>query len=409
MNMVSRLLTIANEYGTPVYAYDLDALQEKINSLHSALHPSVKLFYAAKANTNIEILKWFHKKVDGLDISSGGEFRQAVLAGYDPMMFSFAGPGKTETELYRAISTGCGSISVESYDELMFILQICKINNYKANVLIRINSQKKINKFAIKMGGKPSAFGIDQDQVYSILHIIKENLSFINFKGFHIYSGTQCLDAQSLADYYQSTLELIEKIITDVEIAAPQIINLGGGMGVDYFGNEKLDEIETINGLNKSISEYENKIGTTKFILELGRYLMAPVGYYLISVLVQKQSFGKEFIILDGGMNHNLAAAGHLGQILKKNYLILNLSNPEGMHKTYNLSGPLCTPLDTLATQISLPEIKLGDVLAIQNSGAYGYTASPLLFLGHPTPKEVVFTKEETRLVRKSFNLEDFN
>lgn len=406
--MACDLQKIAEQCGAPAYVYDLDIVHARISRLNAGLDPAIALYYAAKANPNLEILKWMRDKVKGLDISSGGEFTQSVLAGYNPQQFSFAGPGKSERELTLAIVEGCGSINVESLDELTQIVAIAKAEQKQANILLRINPLHLINKFAIKMGGKSSAFGFDEEQLAQVVAFVKNNAEFLNWRGFHVYSGTQCLDAASLVEYYTTTLQLIENIAKPFAVS-PTLINLGGGMGIDYFSGGALDEQTVLAGLNAAVKDYTARYPQTKFILELGRYIIGPAGYYLAPVVAVKESRGRAFAVLDGGMHHNLAAAGHLGQIIKKNYHVTNETNPHGAVRTYDIAGCLCTPLDTLATNAAVPEIRRGDILAFHMSGAYGYTSSPLFFLGHPTPLEIACERGVARVIREPRTLQDLN
>jgi diaminopimelate decarboxylase len=380
----------------PCYVYDLAEILARISLLKNNLPENVRLYYAVKANSNLPLLKALRDKIDGLDISSGGELEQAALAGYAPQNFSFAGPGKTDAELELALNSGCGSLSAESFDDLARIENIAQKLGKTAFVSLRVNPAGLVEKFALKMGGKPTQFGIDEEELEKLPELKQAKII-----GLHVYAGTQCLDAPALAENLQNIFKLAKKI------GAPlRQINIGGGLGVDYYaGQEPLDAATFCQDLSREAKKWPQ----TKIILELGRYLVAPAGDYLCRVINIKKSRGKTFVIVDGGLHQNISATGNLGQVIRKNYKITNLTNPQGETQTVEISGCLCTPLDALAVNIELPAPRQGDVLCVRNSGAYGYTASPLLFLGHPTPPEYLLQDEKIALIRGSRRLVEFN
>ena len=162
--------------------------------------------------------------------------------------------------------------------------------------------------------------------------------------------------------------------------------------------------------MNELLKDFEKKTRQSpEYILELGRYLVAEAGYYLTKIVNKKTSRGATYYILDGGMHHNLAAAGHLGQIIKKNFQVKNISRAKGPLIKVNLAGPLCTPLDTMAQNLELPGSELGDIIVFLNSGAYAFSSSPLLFLSHETPAEILHHDGELEVIRRSFGVTSFN
>ncbi|MDR2429210.1 MAG: pyridoxal-dependent decarboxylase, exosortase A system-associated [Candidatus Margulisbacteria bacterium] len=380
----------------PCYVYNLTEILARVDLLKNNLPENVRLYYAVKANSNLHLLKALRDKVDGLDISSGGEFEQAVLAGYAPQTFSFAGPGKTDTELELAVNSGCGSLSAESLDDLARVESVARKLGKTAFVSLRVNPAGLVEKFALKMGGKPTQFGIDEEALENLPELKQTQII-----GLHVYAGTQCLDAAALAENLQNIFKLAKKA------GAPlRQINIGGGFGVDYYAGQEPLDIATVC---QDLSREAKKWPQTKIILELGRYLVAAAGDYLCPVVNIKKSRGKTFVIVDGGLHQNISATGNLGQIIRKNYKITNLTNPQGELQKVEITGCLCTPLDTLAVNLELPTPRQGDVLCVHNSGAYGYTASPLLFLGHPTPPEYLLQDEKITLIRGSKRLAEFN
>ena len=397
------------QFGTPLFLYDQAAIEARIQELRSALPQSISLYYAVKANPNVAILAKLRPLVDGLDISSGGELKQSLLAGYAPTHLSFAGPGKTEQELTLAIEHMIGSISIESRSDMERIAAISAQKKICTRVLLRVNPSKIIHKFAVKMGGKATQFGVDEEEASSLITDIRNN-PHLQLIGMHIFSGTQCLDAPSLLENIEYILHLAEHYTNTYKLPLTAL-NLGGGFGIAYFENEQPLDLKTFSTrVTELIHAFEARTGCKpRYMLELGRYIIGESGCYVTRIVNIKHSKGIDFYILDGGMHHHLAASGNLGQIIKKNYHIVNISRATSELKKVTVCGPLCTPLDTLAQNISLPVSAIGDILVFYNSGAYAYTSSPLLFLGHETPQEVLWNHDSFELIRKSFDITDFN
>jgi len=401
---------IAAEYGTPFYLYDLDAIKKKICRVKEAFGQRVELYYAVKANSNLEILKGIRHDLDGLDISSAGELAQSLLAGYTPGSLSFAGPGKTRDELREAIQQQVGIISVESLRELRDIKELAAITGRKVDIAIRVNPRLLIKEFAIKMGGKATQFGIDEEDVGTAFEYLSRHEEAFNLQGIHIYAGTQCMNEAAIIKNITNTLEIAAGLRENYGFECSWI-NLGGGFGVSYDEENREIDLDTLGvKIGEAFDHYVASTGSKpRFILELGRYLVAEAGIYVTRVVSEKQSRGEKYYVLDGGMNHHLAASGNLGTIIRKNYLARNLSQPASPQESCNLVGPLCTPLDLMGKNVSIPSPGIGDLIGILNSGSYAYTASPLLFLGHETPAELMVEDNEIRVIRNRRLLTDFN
>jgi diaminopimelate decarboxylase len=170
-------------------------------------------------------------------------------------------------------------------------------------------------------------------------------------------------------------------------------LNLGGGIGVPYFeGDVPIDAATVGAAIGRTVTAAATvpALAGTRFVVELGRYLIGEFGSYVSKVIDVKATRGKQFAILDGGMHHCFSATGNFGQLIKKNFRTANLSRPSGPISMYDVVGPLCTPLDTLARNAALPELAPGDLVGIGNCGAYGLTASPMGFLSHHPPAEII-------------------
>ena len=393
---------LAQQHGTPFYLYDMDAALAHLAGLQQHLPDCVDVYYAIKANSNEKVLQAFAGKVAGLDISSGGELELARDAGYDPASMSFAGPGKSDGELRLSVESGIHLLSVESPNELQRIIDLCASLGLRAPITLRMNPESIPRAFNMKMGGKASQFGIAQEDFEAPLLLAMASEQ-IDLQGIHIYAGTQCLDEDSIVENLRQTLD-ISHALSEKHDLTPAVINMGGGFGVPYFpGQKPLDHVSLARNVGALMRGYvaeHPRLGETRFILELGRYLMGMFGAYVARVLDIKETRGKRFAIMDGGMNHCFAATGNFGQLIKKNYPIQTLSGSEDEAIPHELVGPLCTPLDSMARAVKLPPLDVGDLIAFNNCGAYSYTASPLLFLGHPTPPELVLHQGEVQVGR---------
>ncbi|MCA9665026.1 MAG: hypothetical protein KC503_05535 [Myxococcales bacterium] len=393
---------LAAEYGTPFYLYDMDQAVAHYNAITKHLPSQVGVYYCIKANNNPRVMSIFKDHVPGIDISSIGELDLATAVGYTPQQMSFAGPGKSDNELRRAVENDIHLLSIESHNELTRLIAICKEMGKRINVTIRINPLSIPNAFNMKMGGRPSQFGVPEEDVDPTVELAK-NAAEIELKGIHVFSGTQCLDQPSIIENLKQTLSISARIAREHDIK-PEIINLGGGFGVPYFpGQEAMDVDSLSKEAGATIEAFvadEPRCKDTQFFFELGRYMIGFFGVYVTRVLDIKETRGKRFVIMDGGMNHCFAATGNFGQLVKKNYPVLNLSHSDAAASKCEVVGPLCTPLDSMARNIEMPAAEIGDLICFNNCGAYSYSASPLLFLGHDTPPEVVHYKGERQIAR---------
>lgn len=407
--MTADLLPLAEKFGTPLYVYDFNAIAERLSSLRSLLDPGIKIYYAVKANSNLHLLTNLRPWVDGLDVSSGGEIRQALLAGYRGADLSYAGPGKTIGEIELALQNSCGSMSIESRHDLNRIVEICRRTGQKADVSLRINPLATVKEFAVKMGGIASPFGVDEEFAAGIIETIRHHEDVLNFIGFHIYAGTQCLNIEGLRRNVANVLEVVGKL--SHEWVPPGRINFGGGLGIPYFNSDTDFNLSEFAGsVNQAVRQFDRQLSRRPdYIIELGRYIVGPFGYYLSQILAIKESRGRKFVILDGGMHQNLSASGNFGQVISKNYDIQNLSKPADATEKVDIVGCLCTTLDRLANRIEIASPQVGDIVAIKNSGAYGLTASPVFFLGHETPPEILLRNGRASVIRERMDLTRFN
>lgn len=401
---------IAQRHCTPLFVYDAGILELKWSDLRQALPPEFGICYSVKANPHREILAHFLAKGCGLEIASVGEFEQAVGAGCPVEKILFAGPGKTEAELEWVLRRGIGEIHAESLLEIERISAIARRIGERARVAVRVNPSEDAQGGAMRMGGKPSPFGVDEESLAPLLDRIASD-SAIEFRGIHLFAGTQILDHAVLLNQYRKGIEI-------ARLAASQFgrplhtVDFGGGLGVPYFSHESELNLDSLRqGLEHLWEEVrkDSLFAGTRFLIEPGRYLVAEAGVYVTRVSDCKVSRGKKFLITDGGMNHHLAASGNLGQAIKRNYpvAILNkLGRPA--EEVVDVVGPLCTPLDVLARGVNLPKAEVGDLIGVFQSGAYARAASPMNFLSHPSPPEVMVENGEDHLIRRRGEVSDY-
>ncbi|NVJ49841.1 MAG: pyridoxal-dependent decarboxylase, exosortase A system-associated [Gammaproteobacteria bacterium] len=373
---------------TPFYAYDRSVIKQNIAQLRAELPGKIKLHYAIKANPMPALIDFIAPLVDGLDVASSAELIHALNSSVAPTQVSFAGPGKRDAELQMALASGI-IINIESENELKRVIALSEQSGYRANVALRINPDFELKSSGMKMGGGAQQFGIDAEAVVNILPLLQQ--PSVNFRGLHIFTGSQNLSAASICEAHRGIFALAAKIKQQLKLDLAHL-NIGGGFGIPYFPGETVLDIKPIaTELKGLLEQYQSEFATTEVIIELGRFLVGNAGLYVSRVTDIKQSRGETFVIVDGGMHHHLAASGNFGQVIRKNYpvAIANKMNlPTGDNVT--ITGPLCTPLDLLAKNMSFPQIEVGDIVAIYQSGAYGFTASPREFLSHPQPIEVL-------------------
>ena len=401
---------LAHQYQTPLFVYDRGVMDKKWSLLRDALPPAFSIYYSVKANPNQTILKHFLAKGAGLEVASAGEFCQALNAGCAQEKIVFAGPGKTESELELVLAKGVGEIHLESMREAERVSAISQRRGLHARVALRVNPNGEAEGGAMRMGGRPAAFGVDEESLEEVLDRLL-SLKSLDFRGMHLFTGTQILDFQTLVNQYRKGLEIARLVAARLKRPL-DTLDFGGGLGTPYFPHEEpLDTIQlktVLDILFKPLCD-DPLFAGTQFMVEPGRYLVGEAGVYVCRVNDIKVSRGKKFLILDGGMHHHLAASGNLGQTIKRNYpvAVLNKLN-EPAEETYDLAGPLCTPLDVLARAAKLPRIDVGDLIGVFQSGAYARSASPLGFLSHPSPPEIWVDSGRHCLIRRRGEFGDY-
>lgn len=374
---------------TPFFAYDRGLVAGRVEAVRAELPEEIHLSYAVKANPMPALLHHMRALVDGFDVASAGEMQHALDTGMPADRISFAGPGKTPAELDRAVAAGV-TVELESPVELVRVAEAGEALGLRPRVALRINPDFSVRGSGMRMGGGPRQFGVDVETAPQVLAAI--GTADLDFQGFHIFAGSQNLDAQRICEAQRATVETVLRL-ADAAPGPVTRLNLGGGFGIPYSRRDRpLDLAPIGENLAKLIdTRVRPRLPQARVALELGRYLVGEAGVYVTRVVDRKVSRGKTFLVVDGGLHHQLAASGNFGQAVRRNYpLAVATRIEEPAAEQAEVVGCLCTPLDLLGADVALPRAEIGDLIAIFQAGAYGLTASPTAFLGHPAPVEVL-------------------
>lgn len=379
---------VAEAGGTPLFVYSRDHLERRFADLRAAMPERLALHYAVKANPYAPVLQAMAPLVDGFDIASGGELAMVSAAGIDPRRISFAGPGKRTDELEQAIAAGV-TLNLESEGEAARALDAAARLGITPRLAIRVNPDFDLKGSGMKMGGGAKQFGIDAERVPALARLVIENGA--EWRGFHIFAGSQALDPAALIDTQAQTLALAARLADESGAALPHC-NLGGGFGIPYFPGDRALDIAAIGAaLNEEFSKLPDALRETQFCIELGRYMVGEAGVYLTRIVDRKVSHGDTFLIVDGGLHHQLAASGNFGTVVRRNYPVAIASRFDApADDLVSVVGCLCTPLDRLADKAEFPHAEVGDLVAVFCAGAYGSSASPAQFLGQGPAKEML-------------------
>ncbi|RPF70189.1 pyridoxal-dependent decarboxylase, exosortase A system-associated [Aurantiacibacter spongiae] len=381
----SQLVREAGE--TPLFVYSRDLIERRVADLRAAMPERLAIHYAMKANPYRPLLEFVADLVDGLDVASGGELAQAREAGYLPREISFAGPGKRDAELREAVRSGV-TLNLESANEADRALEIGRQLRVAPRLAIRVNPAFELRGSGMKMGGGAKPFGVDENKVPELARRIVD--AGADWRGFHIYSGSQALDAGAVIEMQANTLELAARLAGEAGVSVPHL-NMGGGFGIPYFDRDAPLDIRAVGAaLADRFAALPAVLAGTRFAIELGRYLVGEAGVYLTRIVDRKESHGTTFLVTDGGLHHQLAASGNFGTVVRRNYpvAIARCFGAQGEEEA-TIVGCLCTPLDRLADQARLPRAEVGDIVAVFCAGAYGASASPATFLGQGPAREM--------------------
>ncbi|MGQ2975927.1 MAG: pyridoxal-dependent decarboxylase, exosortase A system-associated [Sphingopyxis sp.] len=373
---------------TPLFAYDSAMLTARVAEWRAAMPAGVQLHYAMKANPYAPLLAFMARLVDGFDVASGGELKAALGSGMPAGDISFAGPGKRDRELEATITAGA-TLNLESAGEAERALSIAEHLGLTPSLAVRVNPDFDLKGSGMKMGGGAKPFGVDAAEVPVLVRRLID--AGADWQGFHIFAGSQALDAAAIAETQAQTVALAARLANEIG-ETPPLVNLGGGMGVPYFPGDKPVDVRAVGAaLAETLAVRDPVLAKSHFAMELGRWLVAEAGVYLTRVVDRKTSHGETFLVTDGGLHHQLAASGNFGTVIRRNYPIA-VAGAFGREpvETVSVVGCLCTPLDRLGDQVALPRAEVGDLIAIFLAGAYGASSSPATFLGQGPAREML-------------------
>ena len=380
---------LASQVGTtPFFAYDRQRVSNRIADLRRQLPEQIHVNYAIKANPMPAVIQHLAGLVDGFDVASAAEMQAALDTIMPPEHVSFAGPGKTQEELARAVAAGI-TVALESENEMRVVATLAERQGRRPRVVVRVNPDFQLKAAGMRMGGGPQQFGVDAERIPQMLGELGQ--MDLDFAGFHIFAGSQNLDAAFLCDVQRKTIELATSLAAHAP-AEVLHLNMGGGFGIPYFPKDRPLDLARVGA---NLADLTPRIAAAfpraRVMIELGRYLVGEAGVYVTRVIDRKESRGQVFLVTDGGLHHHLAASGNFGQVIRRNYPVaIGNRMEEPAAETVSIVGCLCTPLDLLADKVTLPRAEAGDLVVIFQSGAYGLTASPTDFLSHPRPPEIL-------------------
>ena len=375
--------------GTPFFAYDRGLLMGRVAKLRAVLPPGIDLGYAVKANPMPAVVHHLSGLVDHFDVASALELRTALNTTMRPSRVSFAGPGKVPAELSQAVAAGV-TIEMESATEARRLFEIGERLGIRPQVAIRVNPDFEIKGSGMRMGGGPQQFGVDAEQVPALLKELAG--AEIDVLGFHVFAGSQNLRAGILAEAQRKAVDLVLRLAENAP-SPIRYLNLGGGFGIPYFEKDAPLDLAPIGANLAELLQTKLRVQLpeARVVIELGRYIVGECGVYVTRIADRKESRGRTFLVVDGGLHHQLAASGNFGQVVRRNYPIaIGNRMDEEAAETVTVVGKLCTPLDLLGDRVTLPPAAVGDLVVVFQAGAYGFTASPTAFLSHPEPAEVL-------------------
>ena len=395
-----RITDVVRQHGTPLYLYDGAELERRIDDLHRLMPERLEFFYSLKANPNVSIAALLHRRGARAEVSSMAELLTALRAGVAPADILFLGPGKSRAEIAACLDHQIFALICESFGELEMVDELAAERGLTASVALRVNPEFAVKGSGLTMGGKPRQFGIDESQLLADPGMAKRYPN-LRLMGVQVYLGTRILSEDAVVENTTRILALAERLAEELGFPL-ELTDIGGGLGVAYFDGERDLDLEALAArLTPVVAGFADRHPRTRLVMELGRYLTATAGTYVTAVRYVKSSMGERFAVADGGTNHHMAAVG-IGSFVRRNFPIRLLNRmSEPPTGGWNIAGPLCTPNDSLGKNVLLPDVQPGDLIGVMRSGAYGPSASPVNFLSHGHPAEVLVHDGRPYLIRR--------
>ncbi len=368
----------------PTYVYNSHSIQQRITHMQTAFAASApQIHYALKANSNGDILKLFKKNDFGIDVVSGGEAKIALEHGFLPSKVIFSGVAKSKDELQYAIEKSFFQINVESLEELRRIISVASTLKKKAFIGIRLNPNIPVDTHPyITTGFRENKFGISEQQVDEAVALIRSQSQWVELRGLSSHIGSQIRDINPMIKAVESLFKCSQKLIE--QGMALSTIDIGGGLGIDYFTDDESKELQLIDILGQKVAEIL-KGSPLRLLMEPGRWLVARAGALCAQVEYTKFNGHKNFLILNTGMHHLLRPA------LYKAHHRINpvLARTDATQKVYDVVGPICESSDVLGQDRWLFTPQEEDWMAILDAGAYGMSMSSF-YNHHELPLEIL-------------------
>jgi diaminopimelate decarboxylase len=373
------LSTIAERVGTPAYIYNAAAIRERYHALDRSLAGVPhRICFAVKANSTLAILRILRDLGAGADIVSGGELARVLAAGFDPSRVVFSGVGKTAEELRLAVRAGLGHLNVESREELDRLARIAEEERVPVSVGIRVNPDVTTETHPYISTGKSGIkFGVPVDQVAAAAAFVASH-PLLELTTLAMHLGSQLVDTEPFRQGIAKLLELAARLQA-TGISTLRVLDIGGGLGIRYGDEPSMDPQRFADAVVPMLAP----AGLTVY-LEPGRFLVGSAGVLLTEVLYRKHSGGKEFLVVDAGMN-DLVRPSHY----RAYHEIIELEEQGRAEGRVDVVGPVCETGDFLALDRLLPGIIPGERLAVLGAGAYGFVMASN-YNSRPRPAEVV-------------------
>ena len=374
--------------GTPLFVYDNNIVGAQIARFKGAMADGIALHYSVTANPYEPLLEFLGRYVDGFRVVSQGELSRLQTAGLAGIPINFAGPGKRDSELEAAVRARA-TISVESESEAARAIRAAEKVGIQPSISVRVTPPFAIEEGRVSIGARPSPFGVDAERVPMLVNGLLE--AGVEWRGLHMFGGAQCLDAAALAEVHRATVAHAGEIADAIGLPLPEL-NLGSGFDIACRpGETPLDIDHVAVELNHTLCNAPPLLATTRFTIELGRWLVGEAGVYLTRVIDRTESCGHTFLTTDGGGHHLIGATGSLGERGLVNFPIAVANRFDvPAEEEVSVTGCLCTPFDVLGDQVALPRAEEGDLIAVFCAGAYGLSASPQGWESRPLAREML-------------------
>ena len=390
------LAAIAEQIGTPAFVYNAETIGARYRSLDSALAGVPhRICYAVKANSNLAVLGMLRELGAGVDIVSSGELARALAAGFSPDKIVFSGVGKTAVELETAVKAGIGHLNVESPEELELLGRIAESQGQRVQVGIRVNPDVTTDTHPYISTGKTGIkFGLPTDQVLPAAQFISKHPQ-LELTTLAMHLGSQIVHLDPFLQGIAHLTDLIDRI-RQSGVSTIRVLDIGGGLGIRYAEERAIDPAEFAAALIPHLAP----TGLTIY-LEPGRFLVGSAGVLLTRVLYRKHSGGKEFVVVDAGMN-DLVRPSHY----QAYHEIVELEERDRSSVRADVVGPVCETGDFLALDRMLPGLRSGDGLAVLGAGAYGFVMASN-YNSRPRPPEIIVDQGRWWVARPRERVED--